>query len=68
MHHHIDHHTSQSDVDVPKIIHLQDITNHLLDAFTDTHTILKLHVSPYNTMTKINVPLEKPIMNEPKSR
>ena len=53
---HFDHCTNQCELEVQRIIHLQNIANQLLDAFIDTKKVTKSHISAANAPTWINVP------------
>ena len=46
---HFDPRTNQSELEVQKIIHLQNLANQLPNAFTDTKKVTKSHVSTANT-------------------
>ena len=64
---HFDPRINQSELKVQMIIHLQNIANQLLDAFTDTKKVTKSHVSIANTSTRIDV-LEGQLTNKSKKR
>ena len=53
---HFDPHTNQSELEVQRIIHLQNLVNQLPDEFTDTKKVTKSHVPTANTPTRIDVP------------
>ena len=52
---HFDPRTNQSELEVQRIIHLQNLANQLLDTFTDTKKVTKSHVQVANTPARINV-------------
>ena len=60
---HFDHRTNQSELEVQKIIHLQNLANQLPDAFIDTKKVIKSHVPTANTPARIDVP-EGQLVNE----
>ena len=64
---HFDSHTNQSELEVQRIIHLQNLANQLPDAFTDTKKVTKLHVPTANTLTRIDAP-EGQLANESQKR
>ena len=64
---HFDPRTNQSELEVQRIIHLQNLANQLPDAFTDTKKVTKSHVLAANTPAWINV-LEGQLENESKKR
>ena len=53
---HFDPRTNQSELEVQRIIYLQNLANQLPDAFTDTKKVTKSHVPPANTPARIDVP------------
>ena len=53
---HFDPRTNQTELEVQRIIHLQNLANQLLDAFTDTKKVTKSHVPATNTPARIDVP------------
>ena len=53
---HFDPRTNKSELEVQRIIHLQNLANQLPEAFTDTKKVTKSHVPAANTATKIDVP------------
>ena len=53
---HFDPCTNQCEVEVQRIIHLQNIANQLLDAFIDTKKVTKSHIPTANALAWINVP------------
>ena len=53
---HSNPHTNQSELEVQRIIHFQNLANQLLDAFTDTKKVTKSHVPAANTPAWIDVP------------
>ena len=64
---HFDSRTNQSELEVQRIIHLQNFTNQLLDAFTDTKKVTKSYVPAANTLARIDVP-ERQLENESQKR
>ena len=64
---HFDSHTNQSELEVQRIIHLQNLANQLPDAFIDTKKVTKSHVPVANTPTLIDV-LEGQLANESQIR
>lgn len=53
---HLDPHTNQSEHEVQRIIHLQNIANQLPDAFTDTKKVIKSYIPAVNTPARIDIP------------
>ena len=53
---HFDPRTNQNELEVQRIIHLQNLANQLPDAFTDTKKVTKSHVPAANTPARIDVP------------
>ena len=64
---HFDHRTNQCELEVQRIIHLQNITNQLPNAFIDTKKVTKSHISATNAPARIKVP-EGQLTNEFKIR
>ena len=64
---HFDPHTNKSELEVQRIIHLQNLANQLPDAFTDTKKVTKSHVPAANTPARINVH-EGQLANESQKR
>ena len=60
---HFDRCTNQCELEVQRIIHLQNLTNQLPDAFIDTKKVTKSHISAANSPTRIDV-LEGQLVNE----
>ena len=56
---HYDPRTNQCELEVQKIIHLQDVANRLPDAFTDVSTVTKSHIPVVNIPFKIKLPDEE---------
>ncbi|CAB4263719.1 unnamed protein product [Prunus armeniaca] len=54
---HLDPHTTQSENEVRKIVHLQQIANQMPDAFTDTGKVTKSHIPAANTPARIDIPI-----------
>ena len=64
---HLDPRTSQCELEVQIIIHLQNFTNLLPNAFIDTKKVTKSHILTTNTPTRIDVPVGQ-LTNESKIR
>ena len=65
----LDPRSSQCELEVQKIIHLQNIANQLPDAFTDPKRVTKSHIPAVNAPVKIDIPEEKnTTANESKAR
>ena len=54
---HLDPRTKQSELEVQRIIHLQDLADQLPDAFTDPNKVLKSHIPAVNAPTHIEIPI-----------
>ena len=54
---HLNPRTNQCELEVQMIIHLQNLTNKLQDAFIDTKKVTKSYIPAANTPTQIDVPL-----------
>ena len=68
---HLDPHINQSELEVQRIIHLQDIADQLPDVFTDSKKIVKSHIPAANNPARIEVPegqLINIVTNESKIR
>ena len=52
---HLNSHTNQCELKVQRIIHLQNLTNQLPDAFIDTKKVTKSHIPAANTLARIDV-------------
>jgi hypothetical protein len=52
---HFDPHTKQFELEVQKIIHLQNLANQMPEAFTDLKKVIKSHVSTANAPIRIDV-------------
>ncbi|XP_047307541.1 uncharacterized protein LOC124911138 [Impatiens glandulifera] len=64
---HYDPRTKQSELEVQKIIHLQNLANQLPDAFTDPKKVTKSYIPVANAPIRIHVPEGQPTTaNEPK--
>ncbi|RVW45253.1 Retrovirus-related Pol polyprotein from transposon TNT 1-94 [Vitis vinifera] len=63
---HLDPRTNQCELEVQRIIHLQNLANQLPDAFIDTKKVTKSHISA-NTPARIDVPVGQ-LTNESKIR
>ena len=64
---HLNHRTSQCELEVQRIIHLQNLANPLPDAFIDTKKVTKSHILIANTPARIDVPVGH-LINESKIR
>ena len=64
---HFDPRINQSELEVQRFIHLQNLANQLPDAFTDTKKVTKSHVPATNTPARIGV-LKGQLANEFKKR
>ena len=64
---HFDPCTNQSELEVQRIIHLQNLANQLPNTFTDTKKVTKSHVPTANTPARIDVP-EGQLANESQKR
>ena len=53
---HFDPYTNKCDLEVQRIIHLQNLTNQLSNAFIDTKKVTQSHIPFTNTPTRIDVP------------
>ena len=54
---HPDPRTKQSELEVQRIIHLQDLADQLPDAFTDPNKVLKSHIPAVNALAHIEIPI-----------
>ena len=61
---HLDQCTPECEKEVHRIIHLQEITNRLPDAFNDATKVTKSHIPAVNTPARIYVPEEHKEMDE----
>ncbi|KAL6325714.1 hypothetical protein AAG906_024532 [Vitis piasezkii] len=64
---HLDPRTNQCELEVQRIIHLQNLANQLPNAFIDTKKVTKLYIPTTNTPTRIDVPVGQ-LTNESKIR
>ena len=64
---HLDTRTNQCELEVQKIIHLQNLANQLSDAFIDTKKVTKSHIPTAKTLARIDVPVGQ-LTNESKIR
>ena len=55
----LDPRTSQCEIEVRRIVHLWQIANQLLDAFTDVVKVTKLYVLTINTLARVVVPAKQ---------
>ena len=54
---HLDPRTKQSELEVQRIIYLQDLADQLSDAFTDPNKVLKSHIPAVNAPAHIEIPI-----------
>ena len=54
---HLDPRTKKSELEVQRILHLQDLADQLLDAFTDSNKVIKSHIPAVNTPAHIEIPI-----------
>ena len=52
---HLNPHTNQCELEVERIIHLQNLANQLPNAFIDTKKVTKSHIPTTNTLARIDV-------------
>ena len=52
----LDPHTSESKLEVQRIIHLQNLANRLPDAFTNHKRVTRLHIPTVNALERVQVP------------
>ncbi|RVX05857.1 hypothetical protein CK203_023751 [Vitis vinifera] len=64
---HLDPRTNQCELEVQRIIHLQNLANQLPNAFIDTKKVTKSHIPAANTPARIDVPVGQ-LTNESKIR
>ena len=64
---HLDHRTNQCELEVQRIIHLQNLVNQFPDAFIDTKKVTKSHIPAANTRARIDIPVGQ-LTNESKIR
>ena len=64
---HLDSRTNQCELEVQRIIHLQNLANQLPDAFIDTKKVIKSHIPTANTPARIDVSVRQ-LTNESKIR
>ena len=54
---HLDLHKNQCELEVQRIIHLQNLANQLVDAFIDTKKVIKSHIPTAYALAWIDVPI-----------
>ena len=54
---HLDPRTKKSELEVQRIVHLQDLADQLPDAFTDPNKVLKSHIPVVNAPAHIEIPI-----------
>ena len=54
---HLDPRTNQCELEVQRIIQLQNLANQLPNAFIDTKKVTKSHILVANTLVRIDVPI-----------
>ena len=64
---HLDPYTKQCELEVQRIIHLQNLANQLPNAFIDTKKVTKSYIPIANTLAWIDVPVGQ-LTNESKIR
>ena len=64
---HLDPYTNQCELEVQRIIHLQNLANQLPNAFIDTKKVTKSYIPIANTLAWIDVPVGQ-LTNESKIR
>ena len=52
---HLNPYTNQCELEVQRIIHLQNLANQLQDAFIDTKKVTKSYILTANTPTRIDI-------------
>ena len=62
---HLDPRTNQYELEVQRIIYLQNLANQLPNAFIDTKKVTKSHILAINTLAWIDVPIGQ-LTNESK--
>ena len=60
----MDPRTSETELEVQNILHLQRIANELPEAFTNTKEIIKSHIPAVNTPKRIEIPFEEDNLKE----
>ena len=64
---HLNPRTNQCELEIQRVIHLQNLANQLPDAFIDTKKVTKSHIPAANTPARIDVPVGQ-LTNESKIR
>ena len=64
---HLDPRTNQYELEVQRIIYLQNLANQLPNAFIDTKKVTKSHIPAANTRARIDIPVGQ-LTNESKIR
>jgi hypothetical protein len=54
----LDPRTIETELEVQRIIHLQNLANNLPDAFTDIREVSKLHIPTENAPERVEIPLQ----------
>ena len=54
---HLDPRTKQSELEVQRILHLQDLADQLPDAFSNPNKVIKSHIPAVNTPAHIEIPI-----------
>ena len=54
----LDPRTTESELEVQRIIHLQNLANELPDAFTDHKKVTRSHIPAGNALERVQVPLK----------
>ena len=61
---HLDPRKNQCELEVQKIIHLQNIANQLPDAFIDAKKVTKSYIPVANVPSKIDIPTQQILTNK----
>ena len=61
---HLDHLTDRCELEVQKIIHLENIAKQLLDAFIDAKEVTKSNIVAVNVPSKIDISPQHVVINE----
>lgn len=62
--HFLDPRTGQCELEVKRIIHMQNIANQMPDAFNDSRNVIKSHIPAVNTPARVDIPIQKSSTNE----
>jgi hypothetical protein len=61
----LDPHTSECELEVQRIIHVQNLADRLPDAFTDHKRVTRSHISAVNAPERVKYPLRLPALLYP---